>query len=198
MRHGYNLANTFYWLISWVFQVKLPLDEYWRILSICPCWFRWWRCALNQQTITWISVDKVLWRKWYNKLKTRKLPWYCSFIIEYIDKILAILFMFCRKTFHMNEEIWRENDMLLIVWFYHNSFKMNAIIWTNDGLVYWCTYASLCLNELTHWGRDKMDAISQKTFSSAFSWLKMFEFQLKFHWSLFLGAQLAIFQHWFR
>ena len=30
-----------------------------------------------------------------------------------------------------------------------------------------------------------MDAISQTTFSSAFSWMKMFEFRLKFHWSLF-------------
>ena len=49
---------------------------------------------------------------------------------------------------------------------------------------------------LTHLGRDKMDAISQ-TFSSAFSWMKMFEFGLKFHWSLFLRVQLTIFQHWF-
>ena len=51
---------------------------------------------------------------------------------------------------------------------------------------------------LTHWGRDRMDAISQTTFSSALSWMKMFEFRLKFHWSLFLRVQLTIFQHWFR
>ena len=51
---------------------------------------------------------------------------------------------------------------------------------------------------LTHWGWDKMDAISQTTFSSAFSWMKMFEFRLKFHWRLFLRIQLTIFQHWFR
>ena len=51
---------------------------------------------------------------------------------------------------------------------------------------------------LTHWGRDKMDAISQTTFSSVFSWMKMFEFRLQFHWSLFLRVQLTIFQHWFR
>ena len=51
---------------------------------------------------------------------------------------------------------------------------------------------------LTHWGWDKMDAISQTTFSSAFSWIKMFEFQLKFHWSLFLRVQLTLFHHWFR
>ena len=44
----------------------------------------------------------------------------------------------------------------------------------------------------------QMDAISQTTFSNAFSWMKMFEFRLKFHWSLFLRFQLTIFQHWFR
>ena len=49
---------------------------------------------------------------------------------------------------------------------------------------------------LTHWGRDKMDAISQTTSSSAFSWMKMFEFRWKFQWSLFLRVQLTIFQHW--
>ena len=51
---------------------------------------------------------------------------------------------------------------------------------------------------LTHWGREKMAAIFQTTFSSAFSWMKMFKFRLKFHWSLFPRVQLTIFQHWFR
>ena len=41
----------------------------------------------------------------------------------------------------------------------------------------------------THWGRDEMDAITQTTFSSAFFWKKMFEFRLKFHWSLFLRVE---------
>ena len=51
---------------------------------------------------------------------------------------------------------------------------------------------------LTHWGRDKMAAISQTTFQDAFSWMKMHEFRLRFHWSLFLRFELTIFQHWFR
>ena len=42
---------------------------------------------------------------------------------------------------------------------------------------------------LTHWGRDKMAAISQTTLSNALSWKKMLEFRLKFHWSLFLRVQ---------
>ena len=51
---------------------------------------------------------------------------------------------------------------------------------------------------LTHWGRDKMDAFSQTTFWSAFSWIEMFDLRLKFHWSLFLMVQMTIFQHWSR
>ena len=47
---------------------------------------------------------------------------------------------------------------------------------------------------LTHWGRDEMDNISQTTFSNAFSWIKMFEFRLKFYWSLFVRVQLKIFR----
>ena len=51
---------------------------------------------------------------------------------------------------------------------------------------------------LTHWGRGEMDAISQKTFSNAFSWMKMYDFRLRSHWSLFPRFESIIFQHWFR
>ena len=51
---------------------------------------------------------------------------------------------------------------------------------------------------LTHWGWDQIDAMSQTTFSNEFSWMKMYEYRLKFHWSLFLRVQLTISQHWFR
>ena len=44
----------------------------------------------------------------------------------------------------------------------------------------------------------QMYAIWQTTFLSACSWMKMFEFLLKFHWSLFLRVELTIDQHWFR
>ena len=42
----------------------------------------------------------------------------------------------------------------------------------------------------THWGRDEIDAILQTPFSNEFSWMKMFWFRLKFHWSLFPMIQL--------
>ena len=44
---------------------------------------------------------------------------------------------------------------------------------------------------LTYWGRDKMDAISQTTFSNEFCWMKMYEYRLRFHWSLFPRVQLT-------
>ena len=38
---------------------------------------------------------------------------------------------------------------------------------------------------LTHWGQDKMAAILQPAFSHAFSWMKIYEFHLRFHWNVF-------------
>ena len=51
------------------------------------------------------------------------------------------------------------------------------------------SYDGFCLcigvKSLTHWGRDQIDTISQTTFPNAFSRMKMNEFRLGFHWSLF-------------
>ena len=44
---------------------------------------------------------------------------------------------------------------------------------------------------LTHCGQDKMDTIFQTSFSNAFSWMKMYKFWLRFHWSLFPRVQLT-------
>ena len=67
--------------------------------------------------------------------------------------------------------------------------------WGGWGLEQWPTKVRA---GLTHWGQDKIDAISQTTFSSAFSWIKIYEFRLIFHCNLFLRVPLTIFQHWFR
>ena len=50
--------------------------------------------------------------------------------------------------------------------------------------------------KLKHWDCDKMAAISLTTFSNAYSWMKMYEFRLRFHWSLFLKVQLTKPLHW--
>ena len=52
---------------------------------------------------------------------------------------------------------------------------------------------------LTYCVRYKVAVILQTTFSNAFSWVKMmYEFWLKFHWSLFPMAQSTKVQHWLR
>ena len=54
---------------------------------------------------------------------------------------------------------------------------------------------------ILHWGRDKMAANFLTTISNTFSWLKIYEFRLRYHWSLLLRmlrVPLTIFQHWFR
>ena len=43
-----------------------------------------------------------------------------------------------------------------------------------------------------------MAAISLTTHSNALSWIKMFKFRWKCHWSVYIRVQLTIFQHWFR
>ena len=78
-------------------------------------------------------------------------------------------------------------------WIQSGDWKNSPIVWkgmelSRRALNFIRLQAMLACNLecFTHWGRDKMDAISQTTFSSTFSWMKMFEFRLKFHWSLLL------------
>ena len=75
--------------------------------------------------------------------------------------------------------------------------RVTVSLLTSDVVFMLCGCNYIC-RYLTYWGRGKSAAISQTTFSNAFSWMKMNEFRIKFHWSLFLGAQLTILQHWFR
>ena len=69
----------------------------------------------------------------------------------------------------------------------------------NTELIYIYIHIYPLLLILTHWGRDKRTPFrSQTIISNAFYWMKMFEFRLKFHWSLFPSVQLTIFLQWFR
>ena len=96
---------------------------------------------------------------------------------------------------------WRHHETPLILPSWVNfgchvvaNLKMSSAKWQP----FECHLFSSGLNMLTHWGRDKIDAILQTTFSNAISWMKMFEIWLRFHWSLFLRFELTIIQHWFR
>ena len=84
-------------------------------------------------------------------------------------------------------EIFLIKDKNVLVW------QVNTIA-ADDLAVQGAMVSSAMLLTSTHWGREQIDTISQTTFSK----MKMNEFRLGFHWSLFLGFELTIFQHWFR
>ena len=106
-----------------------------------------------------------------------------------------------RQPFHITDigsieyisliTIYSTNELTVTLWYVKLWYMIQ---------VYSSSQSTLCHSHclLTRWGRNKIDAILQMTFSNAISWMKMFEFRLKFHWSLFLKVQLTIFQHWFR
>ena len=71
------------------------------------------------------------------------------------------------------------------------------VIWDEMAVIRRHGNVEICMLLVTHWGREKMAAISQTTLPNAFSWMKILEFWLNFHWSLFLWFQFTIFQHWF-
>ena len=57
---------------------------------------------------------------------------------------------------------------------------------------YLCDCHDVCSILLTHLPRAKMAAISQTICSNAFSWMKLFEFQINFLSKIFLGTYLTI------
>ena len=75
----------------------------------------------------------------------------------------------------------------------HLNTELASVDHQNIGLYF---VAASIQDWLTYLPLDKIAAISQKTFSSAFSWMKSFVLWLKFHWSLFQWFQLTINQHW--
>ena len=91
-----------------------------------------------------------------------------------------------------------------------SSVRYQALTWTNANLlsngpsgthfseifieIQTFSLMKMHLKMLTaKWGQDKMT-----TLSNTFSWMKMLEFRLRFHWSLLSRVQLTVFQHWFR
>ena len=96
-----------------------------------------------------------------------------------ISSVIRYKYKWQNLHIQIQDRIWTEPRPMVLTQFFWNNLASSP-------------------TGLTHWGQDKMAAVSQTTFSKVFSWMKIYEFWLKFHWSLFLMVQLAIFHHWFR
>ena len=101
---------------------------------------------------------------------------------------LLIHCLHCMAIIHIGSGLIRDTIGVLMF------FIRQSVVWEADC---WCTTMKT-LTLLTHWGRGNIAAILQTIFSNAFSWMKMYEFRLRFQWYLFLGFELTIFQPWFR
>ena len=92
--------------------------------------------------------------------------------------------------------------MMLMMMINNNKIIINNIIINNNNILSSFNIVTTAIyrfpTQLTHWGRDKMDAIFQTTFSNGFSWMKMYEFRFKISLKFVPRVQLTIFQHWFR
>ena len=90
----------------------------------------------------------------------------------------ARVYIICGNPF---DRSIRERDWQSIVGWWIRAFSVISIF--DQGL-----YGAALKHDLTHWGRYKMAAIFQTTFSNGFSWMEIYEFLFTFHWSLFVGV----------
>ena len=137
-----------------------------------------------QRPVTWsfaVFFDRRLnqqlskqWRRRWFETPSRSLWSHC-----YVG--LNVLIRWSSSRWSVNLSIWRDPVIFchLQTWRCHN-----PVLYMRDRHLRY-------FNSLRP---RQMDTISQMTFSDAFSWMKMFEFRLKFHWNLFPGVQLTIFQ----
>ena len=116
---------------------------------------------------------------------------FCYPFLLYLTRLMGLEFKWIRLT----KSYYFYHAHLLLFGQHYTEIPFTSIKWANVNEM---DIRKLTLSPLTHWGRDKMAAISQTALWNPFSWMKIFEFRLKFDWRLFLRFQLIIFQHWFR
>ena len=152
-------------------------------ISFCGCQFR--TCNLRDKGGWTVLQLKTHWFKMRSEARIFAIRKYRDY-----DPNLNVLH-YTTWNMHTSRDICV--SLLYHGWCCSHHTKPTTYWWYNQKKA---QQSCACINTLR--SRQKMDAISQTTFSNEFSWMKIFEFRLKFHWSLFLRFQLTIFQHWFR
>ena len=161
------------------------------IISDKTCWADNGYYVVKKHRMTWPwfghiskSVDKAINHQWYlcicvwlYLVMNRRM-----ILIYFWSFFFSCWFVVCA----LSDDVWLNKPLWTWTWTWRD-----AIIVNHQKLL----FHSTLLNTLRP---RQMDAISQMTFSNAFSWMKMFELRWKFHWNLFARVQLTIFQHWCR
>ena len=149
---------------------------------------------------TWFNFEII----WEWKKLTKRLWLFHSIVHKKCFHVKNIMHNTSLAIWTVHAEmgkLWEEqspnHQRLVSIFFRHQGSQQSRCYGIIDIAVE-STLKPLISRTLTHWGRDKMAAVSQTTLSNAFSWMNMLEFWLRIHWSLFLRVQLTIIQHWFR
>ena len=163
--------------------------EYHRTLPMrSQHWFRLWLGAIRHQAITWTDVDIDICRHMASLGHNESIYTLPYKEILLVDKSIQWLLM---------PWICMVADAALLTSLDLHQPKYNCKIFgslssmgnfsaTYDISVVEKWYEIVIHIYLTYWGGDGMDNISQVTFANEFSSMKMFQFWLAFHWSLFL------------
>ena len=147
-------------------------------------WMCWFRQFYKNTDLLQIEKSKLFKLKaflmWFMYFL---LYWQCNFSFNEIAtvRMLVCAFQSSIKSEYHDDLTSIQNIVILFC-----RWNLNNLHWH----VYRCGSIQVIL---TYWGHNKMDAISQMTFSNAFSWMvHVYTFWLRFHWSLFPRINFTI------
>ena len=111
--------------------------------------------------------------------------------------VIIIIYMYAQPS-HRRGFCMNENFQAMVLCKYHYLSMPQPKCWFNLYLRVHYTLVFIQSSLPTHWGQDNLADILQTTFSKAFSWMKMYEYRLRFYLNVFLRVQEIVSQYWFR
>ena len=136
-------------------------------LTFCPC-------VGNVEVDSWPEFLLQPLHIWHNDTSR----WATKYKLWVLPQLQFSTFGNFLKMWMLTLSLWKHQGWLSVLHFLSYcaillSYQQMSLDW---------------MDQLTHCPLDKMAAISQTTCSNAFSWMKIFEFQIKFLWNVFFGV----------
>ena len=158
-----------------------------------------------------IAIETFSFQKNHLKMSSGKCRPFCLGlnVLTSTPKYTYLRLMFCQKYSNDTKPVFHSAHTLIydfrfepcsyVVRIYFVNFSSLQTLFCNQFNESPDALPSHGYGCFTHWRREKMTAIFQTTFSHAFSWMKMYEFWSKFHWSLFVWVDILTTNkfHWF-
>ena len=190
------------------FDTNVDLSIHWNSFEMwtwtkCPTFYRvqsvkCWPFCSGSHCINCLHKSKQHWHARSNTRPNKRYSdkqemctWHLGYIIEFALLFTCICYM---RLFHI--VLWY-NICRQSWWIQWRTTSFCCCCISIGTMLYIYPWSAGRLH-WTHWGRDKMAAIWQPTFSHAFTWMKMINIRLNVHWCLFPRVWLTVCQRWFR